>query len=93
MSKKKKETLDNISPKKKIDSDSYHEYLERAHLGGVIIESVLAEHSVYELHPYIKKEVDQILEKIADLYGVTGYLMDIKLTKEENLDNQIRRER
>ena len=88
MGKKKEETLKNIKPKKKLDSGFYHEYVERAHLSGIIVEDILAEHSVYELHPAIQKKVDQIISDCADLYVLAGYLMDKKCEKEEAAENQ-----
>lgn len=88
MSKKKKETLENIKPKKKLNSGFYLEYVERAHLSGVILDDILAEHSVYELHPAIKKKVDQIVADCADLYQLAGYLMHMKCEKEEAAEKQ-----
>ena len=87
-SKKKKETIDNIKPHKKLDSGYYHEYLERAHVGGNILENIFVEHSVYEKHPVIRKMVDQIISECADLYQLAGYLMYKKETIEEKVDNQ-----
>lgn len=86
MGKKKKETLKNIKPKKKLNSGFYLEYIERAHLSGIVLEDILAEHSVYELHPLIKKKVDQILEQCADIYQLAGYLLHEKCEEEENAD-------
>jgi Fe-S cluster assembly ATPase SufC len=88
MSKKKKETLKNIKPKKKLNSGFYLEYLERAHLSGIVLEDILAEHSVYEQHSAIKMKVDQILEQCADLYQLAGYLMHKKCEEEENADTK-----
>ena len=88
MSKKKKETVKNIKPKKKLDSGSYLEYLERAHVAGTVLDSILSEHSVHELHPAIQKKVDKILDECADLYQLTGYLMHVKCEEEELADNQ-----
>jgi hypothetical protein len=87
MGKKKKETLKNIKPNKKLNSGFYHEYLERTHVAGIILDDVLAEHSVYEAHPAIKKEVDQIIAKTADLYQLVGVLMYKKEEKEEKSEN------
>jgi hypothetical protein len=87
-SKKKKETLDNIKPHKKLDSGFYHEYTERAHVGGIVIEDIFTQHSVYEKHPTIRKIVDQILSECADLYQLTAYLMYKKELIEEKADNQ-----
>ena len=88
MSKKKNETLENIKPKKKLDSGYYHEYLERTYLAGNILDTVLVEHSVYEKHPLIREEVDQILEKIGDLYQLAGNLWGTKCDQEEATENE-----
>jgi len=88
MGKKKKETLKNIKPKKKLNSGFYLEYIERAHLSGIVLENILAEHSVYELHPVIKAKVDQILDQCADIYQLAGILLDKKCEEEENADTK-----
>ena len=86
--KKKKETLENIKPKKKLDSGYYHEYLERAYLAGNILDTVLVEHSVHEKHPVIQDMVCQILEDIGDLYQLAGNLLYAKETEEEAAENE-----
>ena len=88
MGKKKKETLENIKPKKKLNSGLYHEYLERAYLSGNILHEVLVEHTVYHKHPAIEEKVDQILSDCADLYQLIGDLLHIKCKEEEATDNE-----
>jgi hypothetical protein len=88
MGKKKTETLENIKPKKKLNSGFYHEYLERAYLSGNILHEVLVEHSVYHKHPAIAEKVDQILSECADLYQLIGGLLHVKCEEEESADAQ-----
>ena len=88
MSKKKGETAKNIKPKKKLNSGFYLEFLERAHIAGSVLDSILCEHSVYELHPAIQKKIDKILDECADLYQLTGYLLYEKCEEEELADSQ-----
>ena len=86
--KKKKETLDNIKPHKKLSSYFYREYLERAHLNGIIVDSILIEHPVYDKHPALRKKVDQILMECADVYQLVGYLTYKKELIEEKAEKQ-----
>ena len=88
MSKKKKETIKNVKPKKKIDSSVYLEYSERSYLAVNILDTVLVEHTVYEQHPSLAKKVDQIISDLADFHQLVGNLMFKKVEQEEKADNK-----
>lgn len=50
----------------------WHEYLERAHVAGSVLNEILTTHRIYEHDPEITAAVDAALDKVADVYQLVG---------------------
>jgi len=78
-----KKTVEELKKKYNINEGHYTEMLDRAHNMCAIMEVLIGEHILIDIHPELKEHYDKMLDLAAEFYQLAGNVDFVENATEE----------